>query len=143
MEVGVMPKEQITSTVTWRGIRPEGAGQCRCLYDDESCDCDEVCSTSTYPTLTVRWNGNHGRVTAVPPMAVEDIPACNVQLTLTEYEEIPWPEYKARLREAGEDRLVSREIAGESFTKVLTRSEINNLIRVLKRARDAAYGRDE
>jgi hypothetical protein len=29
------------------------------------------------------------------------------------------------------------------YTPVLTRSEINRLIRVLKRARDSAYGKDE
>lgn len=35
------------------------------------------------------------------------------------------------------------EVRGERYSPVLSRSEVNKLIRILRRARDQAYGRDE
>lgn len=79
---------------------------------------------STYPEVYVRWAaGGHG----------------NVQIHLVPYPDTPWEDLKVR----DGHPVVWPMPKDEVFTGVLAREDINNLIRVLRRARDSAYGRDE
>lgn len=90
----------------------------------------------SWPQVSVRWaNAGHDRTG-------------NVQISLVEYNEIPWEEYVARLEKAVAERDAVRNVdllgeAKETYSMVLSRSELNDLIRVLRRARNQAYGADE
>lgn len=81
----------------------------------------------TYPEVYVRWAGG-------------GVGNGNVQLHMVPYPETPWK--KLRVREDGCPSVWPAP-KDEVFSGVLTRRDINNLIKVLRRARDAAYGRDE
>lgn len=71
------------------------------------------------PTLHVNWDNDQGLV--------------QVSLNMTTERYVRWAE---RLDPA----VVSHT---SQYTPILTRSEINRLIRVLRTARDKAYGKDE
>ena len=102
----------------------------------ERCTPECTITTDTWPQVSVRWAGaGHDRTG-------------NVQVSLVEYNEIPWSEYTARLEKALTERDAVRNVdllgeAREVFSMVLSRSELNDLIKVLRRARDQAYGKDE
>lgn len=81
----------------------------------------------TYPEVFIRWAG--GGL----------LGGGNVQVHMTTYPETPWHELK--VNEEGHPVVWPRPT--EVFSGVLTRADINNLIKVLRRARDSAYGRDE
>ena len=74
----------------------------------------------TDPSFDVSWDRDHGFV----------------QLSM-DIEKQQWLEISSDLNKDTE--IVSRAI----FTEGLSRQEINNLIRTLRRARDAAFGADE
>jgi hypothetical protein len=63
----------------------------------------------------------------------------NVQICLTPYPETPWEELKMR----DGFPVVSPAPGAELYSGVLSRKDINHLIKVLRRARDSAYGHDE
>lgn len=86
---------------------------------------DATAVATTDPALSVRWHRNGD--TNMPG---------HVQIAFETYPAAPWSEF------ATADCWPTRE-PDEVFSPVLTRSEINDLIRVLRRARDQAYGRDE
>lgn len=78
----------------------------------------------TYPEVYVRWAaGGFG----------------NVQIHMVPYPETPWADLKVR----DGHPVVWPAPEKEVFSGVLSRNDINNLIRVLRRARDSAYGHDE
>jgi hypothetical protein len=60
-----------------------------------------------------------------------------VQLTVVSHEPQPWEDYE------GADCWPPNNTATERFLPPLSRDELNRLIRVLRRARDSAFGRDE
>lgn len=119
-----MPKEQITFSKVEK------------IHRD--CEPGDACSPSctvvaeSYPALYVRWGADgHDRTG-------------NVQVSLLKYEQPTWDEWIASdPYEQTETAYPTPPIAGEFFSQVLSRSEINELIKVLRRARDQAYGRDE
>lgn len=74
------------------------------------------------PSLDVTWNRDGGWV----------------QMAL--YAPVDWwKRFMVVFGEGGD----TTAVAQAAYTDVLTRSEINNLIKTLRRARDAAYGADE
>jgi len=100
------------------------------------CPPECVVMTDTWPQISVRWAAaGHDRTG-------------NVQVSLVEYNDATWDEYCARLEKAIAERDAVRHVdllgeKKETFSMVLSRSEINDLIKALRRARDQAYGRDE
>lgn len=100
------------------------------------CPPECVVMTDVWPQVSVRWAAaGHDRTG-------------NVQVSLVEYNQTTWAEYCARLEMALTERDTVRNVdllgeAEETFSMVLSRSELNDLIRILRRARDQAYGRDE
>lgn len=125
-----MPKEQIT----WPQAVQLGPP---CEHTEIPCSCPRI--ADTWPQVNVRWAAaGHDRYG-------------NVQISLVEYEKPTWDEYSTRLEQALNE--VSERMAvrdgdilkeeKETFSAVLSRSEINEFIKVLRRARDQAYGRDE
>lgn len=119
-----MPKERITFS------RVEKVHM-NCTPGDE---CGPECSIKayTYPALFVRWaNDGHDRTG-------------NVQISLLKYEQPTWDEWLATdPYEQTETAYPTPPIADEYFSQVLSRSEINELIKTLRRAREGAYGKDE
>lgn len=102
----------------------------------EGCPPGCTITTDVWPQLSVRWAGaGHDRTG-------------NVQVSLVERKNVPWEEYVSRLEDALAKRDAVRDVdlleeERETFSMVFSRSELNDLIRVLRRARDQAYGRDE
>jgi hypothetical protein len=82
---------------------------------------------STYPEMYVRW-------------AAGGVGGGNVQVHMVPYPNTTWHDLK--VDDEGHP-VVWPAPKDEVFSGVLTRQDINNLIRVLRRARDSAYGRDE
>jgi hypothetical protein len=124
-----MPRQQITfpkPTKLHRNCVPSGRCICTPLAD-------------TPPALAVCWGaGGHDRL---------DI--SNVQLVIVDFEQPTWQDWAADA--AYHDEWMSTHkrgtpvppVAAQHYSSVLSRSEINDLIRTLRRARGAAYGRDE
>jgi len=84
------------------------------------------------PVVNVRWHtAGHDR-------------AGNVQVSL-QAPIAAWAQMGDRLRDAERNKTVEWEEGWmpEAYSPSLSRSEINGLIKVLRRARDQAYGRDE
>jgi hypothetical protein len=79
----------------------------------------------------------HG--TIEPEVYVRWTPDSFVQLSMAHYETVPW----STLRADDFGNPSSWPASSDTFSGVLDRPEINKLIRTLRRARDAAYGRDE
>lgn len=123
-----MPKEQVNFSRTHKMHHSCGLG------DSEECTCTPT--ADAMPGVVVRWGaGGHDRF---------DIG--NVQVTLLEYEQPPWAEWIATDPWGDPKNLTAfptPPVKREIHSAVLTRSEINKLIQVLRRARDAAYGTDE
>lgn len=132
-----MPKEIITHPLVTRDVWPREEHDCP-TPEIFPCSCDEVGVTRTWPALAVRWRRGGE---AMPDG--ED--SAHVGITLTEYEQMPWREYWEQVSTV--DKRTAAKIAPplieEHYGRTLTRAEINHLISVLRRARDAAYGRDE
>jgi len=120
-----MPKEQINHPQTSKM-------HYSCALDDPGpCTCAPKAHTD--PALFVRWAADgHDRTG-------------NVQVSLLEYAKPAWDEWIDGYGElaAKSERIPVPEPSAEYFSAVLSRSELNDLIRVLRRARDQAYGRDE
>ena len=110
-----MPKEQINFPAWQKTLHglPALAGS------------DEGATADVDDTMFVRWNAS-------------DDGDGYIQLTFVHYEPQPWVDYEAAVAWPPGDLSASERYYGP-----LSRSEINRLIRVLRRARDAAYGRDE
>ncbi len=104
--------------------------------DDGSCTPGCSIIADTWPQVTVHWGAaGHDR-------------GGNVQVSLIEYEKPAWGDWNKRVNEALELQSPVRDvdvltIERETHSMVLSRSELNDLIRVLRRARDQAYGKDE
>jgi hypothetical protein len=119
MEVGAMPREQINY--------PSSTGVL--IYQGNELDYQPGASVPeggevfADPALHVNWQSEGA-----------DFGAPHVQVSL----EVPAGFLRSRA--AGLDDSVSHTCL---FTPVLTRQELNKLIRVLRTARDKAYGRDE
>ncbi len=115
-----MPKEQInypTPTLTHHSCGLAGDSN-----DDGPCTCTPT--MDSWPALFVRWHAaGHDRTG-------------NVQISLAEYPKLTQAEYD-------ELNQWPPTPASETYSASLTRSELNDLIRMLRRARDQAYGRDE
>lgn len=119
-----MPKEQIN----WPRVQKMHHS---CVIDDETCICTPT--AETWPTVSVRWGaGGHDRL---------DI--SNVQIALLVHEQPAWDEWVASDPWGGETAWPAPPVKEEINSAVLSRSEINKLIKVLRRARDQAYGTDE
>lgn len=110
-----MPKEQINFP-HWRKMTRGLPGQ-EVSDDEATAEIDD--------TLVVRWHDN---------TLVEGY----VQMSIVGRAPIPWNDFD----EDAESGPVLNT-PDERFTPVLSRSDINRLIKVLRRARDSAYGRDE
>lgn len=82
---------------------------------------------ATTPRLTLHWSALH---------STEDDLCGGVQLSVACYPPTSLEEYKAA-------RSWPPEPLSENYTENLTRDQLNRLIRLLRRARDAAYGGDE
>jgi hypothetical protein len=122
-----MPKEQIN----WPDVKKMHHGNPDDHIDDGPCPCTPT--AETMPTVYVRWGaGGHDRL---------DI--SNVQITLAVHEHPAWDEWTATDPWAGKSAFPALPVKEEHHSAVLTRSEINKLIKVLRRARDQAYGTDE
>lgn len=109
-----MPKEQINFP-TWRKTLHGLPGLA---------GSDEGATAEIDDVLMVRWHGGE---------TVDGY----VQMSLVSQEPQPWADF---------DDAVCWPVpnsASEHFTPVLSREDINRMIKVLRRARDAAYGRDE
>lgn len=130
-----MPKEQITYPIATKmhhscGIDSASDG------GPGGDDCTCVPTAETWPQVAVRWAGEAEGVEG------------NVQVSLIEYEQPIWSDWIQRVSEGlkKEDFIRDRDllkVKTETFSVVLCRHEINDLIKVLRRARDHAYGRDE
>lgn len=132
-----MPKEIIAQALVTRDVWPREDHDCP-TPNHFPCDCNTIGVTRTWPALAVRWRRGGERMP-------DGEDSAHVGITLTEYEQMPWPEYWEQVSTV--DRRTAEKITPpvkeEHFSRCLTRSEINQLIAVLRRARDAAYGRDE
>lgn len=106
--------------------------------DHFPCACNEIGVTRTWPTLAVRWQ----RGGSTDPNGDD---SAHVGITLTEFEQIPWAEYwdQAGCVDRRTAEKITPPVKEEHYSRTLTRAEVNTLIAVLRRARDAAYGRDE
>jgi len=113
-----MPKEQINFP-QWRkhghGL-PGTSGS----DEDATAEIDDV--------LVVRWHDN-------------SLVGGYVQMALVSQEPMPWADFEAAGVDVHPGPVMNTET--ERFMPVLSRSDINRLIKVLRRARDSAYGRDE
>lgn len=109
-----------------------------CPSDYSPCECVERRETSTKPALTVRWNGGSEADSL-------GLGGPHVQVTLTEYAEMSWAQWLERV--GGVDKRTAERTTPDSpeehWSANLSRADINHLIKVLRRARDVAYGRDE
>lgn len=123
-----MPKEQITFSQVQLvhhncGISDSGGDACTCTP-----------TADTWPALLVHWNQNkHDQ-------------GGNVQISLIKYKEPSFAEWLNDVANRPADSgplWALPEVDHQLYSAVMTRSEINDLIRTLKRARDQAYGRDE
>ena len=112
-----MPKEQINF--------PQWRKHVSGLPGTIGHDTDEYATAEIDDVLVVRWHDNS---------LVEGY----VQMSLVAQEPMPWADYD---EDAHSGPVLNT--ATERFTPVLSRSDINRLIKVLRRARDSAYGRDE
>lgn len=128
-----MPKEIIAHPLVTRDVWPREEHDCP-TPDVFPCACNEVGVTRTWPALAVRWRRGGE---SMPDGA----DSAHVGMTLTEYEQMPWAEYWQDASTTTE--AVYPAVKEEHHSRTLTRSEINRLIAVLRRARDQAYGRDE
>jgi len=111
-----MPKEQINfpqPVRTHHGCAPDMNDKCGCTPTWDS-----------RPAMFVRWNNYADDKTGV------------VQLSLEQYASFTDEEYDAL-------RQWPPVPVEEKYSENLTRSEINKLIKALRRARDQAYGTDE
>ncbi|HWU23664.1 MAG TPA: hypothetical protein VN088_19150 [Nocardioides sp.] len=132
-----MPKEIITYPSVQRVLY--GSEEHACPTPDcFPCECDTVGSALALPTLTVRWRAGGGRLP-------DGTDTAHVGVTLTQYETMPWPQWIEQLAQdetnSGDHK--TPPLKEEIYSRTLTRAEVNNLIKVLRRARDQAYGRDE
>ena len=128
-----MPKETIAHPLVTRDVWPREEHDCK-TPEIFPCACPEVGVTRTWPALNVRWR----RGGETDPNGDD---SAHVGITLTEYEPMPWFDYWERNNSQTEPVLPA--VKEEHYSRTLTRAEINRLIAVLRRARDAAYGRDE
>lgn len=132
-----MPNQIITHPLVLREPLPYAEHDCP-TPDHFPCACPEFGATRTLPTLAVRWQ----RGGSTDPNGDD---SAHVGITLTEFEQIPWAEYWAQAgyvdRRSAEK--ITPPVKEEHYSRTLTRAEVNTLIAVLRRARDAAYGRDE
>jgi hypothetical protein len=114
-----MPKEQINYPHPYRtGHSLPGLPE----------DPDQLYMTAD-PALFVRWHAAGHDSTG------------HVQLSISEFEKAAPAEYEAL---ENDTHLVNPlKTVAEHYCPPLTRSELNDLIRVLRKARDQAYGRDE
>jgi hypothetical protein len=119
-----MPKEQINFD---QPVKMHHS----CGVDDGPCTCTPTAETQ--PSVYVRWGaGGHDKL---------DIG--NVQIMLAVREQPAWDEWVKTDPWAGPSAFPAPPVKEEIHGAVLSRSEINKLIQVLKRARDQAYGKDE
>jgi hypothetical protein len=112
-----MPKEQINFPVwkkTGHGL-PGSTGS------------DEAATAEIEDVLLVRWHDNS---------LVEGY----VQMSLVSQEPMAWADFEAADVDPGSGPVVNT--ATERFTPVLSRDDLNRMIKVLRRARDSAYGKD-
>lgn len=111
-----MPKEQVNfpqPVFTHHSCTFPPDGECTCTPTWDS-----------RPALFVRWNNYEDDRTGVVQLSLEQYPS----FTNEEYEaQRQWPPAPER----------------ELYSENLTRSELNKLIKFLRRARDQAYGTDE
>lgn len=122
-----MPKEQIN----WPRVQKTHHGPPDEHISDGVCPCTPTAETQ--PTVFVRWGaGGHDRL---------DI--SNVQIMLAVHEQPAWDEWIADDPWSGPTAWPAPRVKEEVPSAVLSRSEINKLIKVLRRARDQAYGTDE
>lgn len=132
-----MPNQIITHPLVLRDTVPHAEHDCP-TPEIAPCLCDEVGVTRTLPTLAVRWQ----RGGSPDPNGGD---SAHVGITLTEYEQIPWSEYwdQAGCVDRRTAEKITPPVKEEHHSRTLTRAEVNVLIATLRRARDAAYGRDE
>lgn len=130
-----MPKERITFSKAEKVHIGCDDKSCKRIEDPGNshppvCSCPPV--VYTYPALFVRWaNDGHDRTG-------------NVQISLLKYQQPAWDEWIATDPYDQTDTVYpTPPIADEFFSQVLSRSEINELIKALRRAREQAYGKDE
>jgi hypothetical protein len=128
-----MPKEIIAHPLVLRDVWPNEEHGCP-TPEVFPCACNEVGVTRTWPTLTVRWQRGGGTLP-------DGSDTAHVGITLTEFEKIPWAEHWER--HSTQTEPVTPPVKEEHYSRTLTRTEVNVLIATLRRARDAAYGRDE
>lgn len=128
-----MPKEIIAHALVTRDAWPREEHNCP-TPEIFPCACNEVGVTRTWPALAVRWRRGGEKMP-------DGVDSAHVGITLTEYEQMPWAEYWER--HSTQNTPVTPPVKEEHYGRTLTRAEINHLIAVLRRARDAAYGRDE
>ncbi len=99
--------------------------------DDGPCTCTPT--ADTMPSIHVRWGaGGHDKLTI-----------SNVQIVLTKHEQPAWDEWIKTDPYAGPSAFPAPPVAEDVYSAVLSRSELNKMIKVLRRARDQAYGTDE
>lgn len=126
-----MPKERINhfaEQITLPEVEPVHHN---CAPGGCTGTCDVV--AETWPTVYVRWGaGGHDKL---------DI--SNVQIVLAEHEKPLWKDWLETDPWGQETAFPAPPVKREVYSAVLTRSEINKLIKVLRRARDQAYGVDE
>jgi hypothetical protein len=120
-----MPSEKINFTDVQRMHHS-------CNVDTEECTCTPTAETR--PGVRVNWGaGGHDKL---------DI--SNVQIALEVYEQPSWADWIATEPwSTGNSAFPHPPTKQTIYSDVLSRSELNKLIKVLKRARDAAYGSDE
>lgn len=122
----MMPKEVITrpNAVLYHNdcIVPNVKLRDKDLVEGTRCTCTPLWESD--PALAVRWNNSgHDR-------------EGNIQISLLQYPKFTDEEYR-------DLRCWPPSDVNETFTSMLSRSEVNVLIKTLRRARDQAYGQDE
>lgn len=119
-----MPKERITRTEVTKMHHSCGLPGPR----SEGCTCTPT--ADTWPDVFVRWaDSERGKG--------------NVQVSLLIYQSPPWDEW-VKIDEAVTEGVSPLPPPKDEFHSiVLDRADINHLIKVLRRARDQAYGTDE
>lgn len=127
-----MPKEQITRPLYTR--QHDRYEEHDCPDDCWPCSCPEYGVARTSPSLAVRWQRGGG---SLP----DGTDTAHVGIALTEHEDVPWVDYWERHNTQTEPYVTAAKT--DHYSRTLTRAEINTLIAVLRKARDAAYGRDE
>ncbi len=108
-----MPKEQINRT-QWKKIVLGGG-----LPGDDK---PGVVHGTIEPEVYVRWT-----------------PGAFVQISMAHYHTVPWEE----LAPDDEDNPRAWPAPLDTYSGILSRNELNDFIKTLRRARDQAYGRDE